>query len=87
MRVSSRTSIVLREQPSGCVRDESSPLLAAQSPVALAHAIKTGKRTFEAAGGPRAYFGDPAAATPEEGSKLVDALGGILEEAVMEELA
>ena len=85
MPVSSRTRSCCANIPAVC-SGRSSPLLAAQSPVA-SDAIKTGKRTFEEAGGPRAYFGDPAAATPEEGSKLVDALGGILEEAVMEELA
>jgi creatinine amidohydrolase len=78
------SSIVLREQPSG-VRDKIRRTLP-PNPRSLSDAIKTGKRTFEEAGGPRAYFGDPAAATPEEGSKLVDALGGILEEAVMEVL-
>lgn len=79
------TSIVLREHPSG-VRDKIRRTLP-PNPHSLSDAIKAGKRTFEAAGGPRAYFGDPAAATPEEGSKLVDALGGILEEAVREGLA
>lgn len=79
------TSIVLREHPSG-VRDKIRRTLI-PNPHSLSEAIKTGKRTFEAAGGNRAYFGDPAAATPEEGSKLVDALGGILEEAVLEAMA
>jgi creatinine amidohydrolase len=79
------SSIVLREHPSG-VRDKIRGRLPA-NPRSLSDAIKTGKRTFEAAGGPRAYFGDPAAATAEEGSKLVDALGGILEEAVLEGLS
>ena len=79
------SSIVLREQP-GAVRDNVRRALP-PNPRSLSDAIKTGKRTFEAAGGPRAYFGDPAAATPEEGSNLVDALGGILEEAVLEELS
>jgi creatinine amidohydrolase len=79
------SSIVLREHPSG-VRDKIRRTLP-PNPRSLSDAIKTGKRTFEEAGGPRAYFGDPAAATAEEGSKLVEALGGILEEAVMEELA
>jgi creatinine amidohydrolase len=53
----------------------------------LSEAIKSGKRTFEEAGGPRAYFGNPAAASAEEGSALVDALGSILEEAVVEAMA
>jgi creatinine amidohydrolase len=78
------TSIILRERPDA-VRDVRRSL--APNPQSLAHAIKAGKRTFEEAGGPRAYFGDPAAATPEEGSKLVEALGGILEEAVLEGLS
>jgi len=79
------SSILLHEHPSG-VRDKIRRALP-PNPRSLSDAIKTGKRTFEEAGGARAYFGDPAAATPEEGSKLVDALGGILEEAVREALA
>ena len=79
------SSILLREHPSG-VRDKIRRTLP-PNPRSLSDAIKTGKRTFEDAGGARAYFGDPAAATPEEGSTLVDALGGILEEAVREALA
>jgi creatinine amidohydrolase len=79
------TSIVLREHP-GSVRDKIRRTLP-PNPRSLSDAITTGKRTFEEAGGPRAYFGDPAAATPEQGSKLVEALGGILEEAVMDSLA
>ena len=78
------SSIVLREHPSG-VRDKIRRTLPA-NPQSLSEAIKAGKRSFDDAGGPRAYFGDPAAATPEEGSQLVDALGGILEEAVREVL-
>jgi len=58
----------------------------APNPSSLSHAIKLGKRTFEEAGGPRAYFGDPRAASAEEGSRLIDALGTILEEAVLAEI-
>lgn len=79
------SSILLREQPDG-VRDTIRRGLPA-NPRSLSEAIKTGTRTFADAGGPRAYFGDPAAASPEEGSQLVDALGGILEQAVLEALA
>jgi len=79
------SSIVLREHPSG-VRDKIRRTLPA-NPQSLSEAIKSGKRTFEEAGGPRAYFGNPAAASAEEGSALVDALGGILEEAVVEAMA
>jgi len=79
------SSIVLREQPDS-VRDTIRRTLPS-NPRSLSDAIKTGKRSFEDAGGPRAYFGDPAAASAKEGAQLVDALGGILEEAVMEALA
>jgi creatinine amidohydrolase len=76
------SSIVLSERPT-FVRDTIRRTLT-PNPSSLSEAIKTGKRTFEQAGGPRAYFGDPAAATPEEGSHLVEALGTILEDAVIE---
>lgn len=76
------TSIVLREK-ADAVRDEVRQSLA-PNPQSLSKAIKVGKQTFAEAGGPRAYFGDPAAATPEEGSHLVDALGSVLEDAVLE---
>ena len=78
------TSIVLREQ-ADAVRDEVRQSLA-PNPQSLSQAIKAGKRTFDAAGGPRAYFGDPAAATADEGARLIDALGAILEEAVSAEI-
>ena len=78
------SSIVLNERAKS-VRDQVRVSLTPNLR-SLSQAIKAGKRTFAEAGGPRAYFGDPAAATPEEGSKLVDALGGILEEAVLQVL-
>ncbi len=78
------TSIVLRER-AHAVRDEVRRSLA-PNPQSLSQAIKAGKRTFDAAGGPRAYFGDPAAATADEGARLIDALGSILEEAVNAEI-
>jgi creatinine amidohydrolase len=78
------SSILLREHPSG-VRDGIRRSLP-PNPSSLSQAIKAGKRTFAEAGGSRAYFGSPATASPEEGSSLVDALGGILEEAVLEAL-
>jgi len=78
------TSIVLHER-ADAVRDDVRQSLA-PNPQSLSKAIKAGKRTFEAAGGPRAYFGDPAAATGDEGARLIDALGAILEEAVRAEI-
>jgi creatinine amidohydrolase len=46
-------------------------------------AIQQGKKTFEEVGGDQAYFGDPAAATAEEGAASIVELGRILEEAVV----
>jgi creatinine amidohydrolase len=53
----------------------------------LSAAIAAGQKSFVEAGGPRAYFGYPSEATPEEGRATITALGAILEEAVMIELA
>jgi creatinine amidohydrolase len=78
------SSIVIAERPES-VRETIRVSLAA-NPSSLSQAIKAGKRTFDAAGGPRAYFGDPAAATADEGARLIDALGAILEEAVSAEI-
>ncbi len=75
------TSIVLSQNPEA-VREQVRHGLA-PNPRSLSDAIGAGKRTFEEAGGPRAYFGDPAAATASEGARLIDALGAILEEAVL----
>jgi creatinine amidohydrolase len=53
----------------------------------LSRAIREGKRTFEEVGGPRAYFGDPAAATAAEGRRTLALLGDILAEAVRARLS
>ena len=78
------SSIVLCERPE-FVRDDVRRSLAPISS-SLSDAIKRGKQTFTDAGGPRAYFGDPAAASAEEGRRTIEVLGGILEEAVLAEL-
>ena len=52
--------------------------------ISLSRAIRDGKKTFEEAGGVDAYFGDPAAATEEEGRTTIAVLGAILEEATLE---
>ncbi|UCG76929.1 MAG: creatininase family protein [Gemmatimonadota bacterium] len=52
------------------------------NPASLSNAIRAGKKTFEEAGGPRAYFGWPGDATAEEGDETIQALGGILADAV-----
>ena len=77
-------SVVLAERPD-LVREDVRRTLPA-NPRSLSVAIAEGQRSFEGAGGPRAYFGDPAAATADEGRETIAALGGILAEAVLEAL-
>lgn len=75
------TSIVLAER-ADLVDDEVRGTLPAV-PHSLVTAIRAGQRSFAEAGGARAYFGDPAAASAEEGRRTIEVLGGILEEAVL----
>lgn len=77
-------SVVLAVEPA-LVRDELRAALP-PNPASLSDAIREGKRTFEEAGGPRAYFGSPAEATAEEGRETIAALGEILARAVREAL-
>ena len=76
-------SVVLAERPE-LVDSEVAASLPA-NPMSLSDAIRAGKTSFEAAGGSRAYFGDPAAATADEGEATVRTLGAILCEAVLEQ--
>jgi creatinine amidohydrolase len=57
------------------------------NPASLSDAIRDGARTFEQAGGPRAYFGWPADATADEGRATIATLGEILALAVLQALA
>jgi creatinine amidohydrolase len=75
-------SIVLAARPD-LVREEARRALA-PNPASLSRAIRAGLATFEQAGGPHAYFGDPAAASAGEGRERIAELGRILEEAVLE---
>jgi creatinine amidohydrolase len=61
------TSLVLAARPE-LVRGERTGL--APVPIDLAQAMRAGVRDFVAAGAERAYFGDPAAATAEEGNAI-----------------
>ena len=78
-------SVVLARRPD-LVREEVARGLAA-NPASLSSAIREGRTGFAEAGGPRAYFGDPAAATAEEGRATIAVLGEILAEAVIAALA
>ncbi len=75
------TSIVLAAEP-----ERVRQALAAQLPAnprSLSEAIRAGHHTFEEAGGLSAYFGDPAAASADEGRATIHELGGILADAVI----
>lgn len=50
----------------------------------LSEAIRAGKLSFEEAGGARAYFGEPAKASGEEGHATVATLGQVLHDAFIE---
>jgi len=75
-------SVVLAEQPDLVRTDVMAGLV--PNPRSLVDAIRSQQTTFAAAGGPDAYFGFPAEATAEEGRAIVETLGTILEEAVVE---
>lgn len=79
------TSIIMAIRPD-LVREEIRQKLPPNAK-SLSAAIAAGQKSFVEAGGPRAYFGYPSEATPEEGRSTIAALGAILEEAVMIELA
>ena len=74
-------SIVLAERPELVNQDLAQSL--PENPASLSRAIRDGKRTFEAAGGARAYFGSPARASAEEGRATLAVLGQILADAVL----
>lgn len=54
------------------------------NPSSLSRAIRDGKKTFQEAGGPEAYFGWPADATTEEGEQLYGELADIFASAAVE---
>ena len=75
-------SIVLAERPDAV--DTATMRSLAPNPTSLVDAIRNERKTFAEAGGVDAYFGFPADASAEEGRQIIDALGAILEDAVME---
>lgn len=73
------TSLVMAADPF-LVRAERAAELP-PNPTSLSRAIREGKRTFLEAGGPLAYFGDPAAASAAEGERLYGELADIFAQA------
>lgn len=78
-------SVVMAERPDLVRADVQRTL--PPVPASLSTAIREGAKTFEQAGGTRAYFGWPADATAEEGRATIAALGDILADAVQAALA
>ena len=75
-------SIVMASRPE-LVREEIRAALP-EFAVSLSEAIAAGADEFESIGGVDAYFGDPAAASVEEGEQTILVLGEILAESVLE---
>jgi creatinine amidohydrolase len=78
------TSVVLAADPSQVASDVMRSL--APNPQSLVAAIQRGDRTFVQAGGPDAYFGAPSEASAQEGREIIERLGRIIEDAVIEVL-
>ncbi len=78
------TSLVMAAQPR-LVREELVESLAPVS-ISIAEKIREGARTFKEAGGNDAYFGDPRAASREEGEAVYNALSDMIVTSVLESL-
>ncbi len=76
------TSIVLAERPELVRTDVMAKL--PSNPRSLVAAIREGQATFADAGGAHAYFGWPADARAAEGRDIIEMLGSILCDAVLE---
>jgi len=70
------SSLVLSARPE-LVREEIRPALEPKL-ISLSQAIRAGARSFIEIGGDQAYFGNPAAATAEEGDRVFDILAGMI---------
>ncbi len=79
------TSLVLAADPFQVLGELTEQL--EPNPASLSVAIREGKSSFLEAGGPRAYFGNPAAASVSEGEERYRALASIFVGAARELLA
>jgi creatinine amidohydrolase len=70
------SSLVLSARPD-LVREEIRMALEPNL-ISLSQAIRAGAQSFIEIGGDQAYFGDPAAATAEEGERVFDTLAGMI---------
>jgi creatinine amidohydrolase len=76
------TSLVIAARPE-LVREDIR-LSLERVPISIAEKIKEGASTFTEAGGTEAYFGDPRAASREEGEATYEALSNMIVTAVLE---
>ncbi len=76
------TSIALAADPGAVRADELGELPEVR--IDLLAKMKEGVRTFREAGADRAYCGDPAAASADEGADLIDRLGRMVAETALE---
>src|SRR5262249_60946917 len=76
------SSLVLSARPE-LVREEIRLALEPKL-ISLSQAIRAGAHSFIEIGGEQAYFGDPAAATAEEGDRGFDILAGMIVTAIDE---
>ena len=79
------TSLVIAARPE-LVNEEIRQSLE-RVPISVAQKIKEGAQSFTEAGGTEAYFGDPRAASQEEGEAMYHALSDMIVAAVTEALA
>jgi len=78
------TSLVMAARPE-LLREEIRKSLE-RVPISIAEKIKQGATSFAEAGGTEAYFGDPRAASAEEGNASYEALSDMIVTAVLEGL-
>lgn len=78
------TSLVMTARPE-LVREDIRQSLE-RVPISIAEKIREGASTFTEAGGTEAYFGDPRAASREEGEATYEALSDMIVTAVMDAL-
>jgi creatinine amidohydrolase len=74
------TSLVMAARPE--LVDEDARRVAEDNPASLTEAFAKGAKTFEQAGGPKAYFGYPQKASAEEGVASYEVMAAALVEAV-----
>lgn len=79
------TSLILASDPN--LVDEKARKGLKPNTISLSEKIKSGSKSFREAGGPDAYFGDPAAASANEGKTSLEALSDMLVTVVEEALA